>query len=240
MAIYRGVGGAGDISSGITLNEVTTLTLRAEDAAVESEASAVAAAAAEANAAADAAAALLSKTQAASSATDSAESATLAAASYDAFDDRYLGSKASAPTLDNDGNALLTGALYWNSTSSNLWVYNGSAWEQATLTASDFLSNSDIGVSILPTPQIVSANYSTTSGKFLVVDTAGITITLPATPTAGDYVVIKDGTGDAATSSFTIARNGSNIAASATDLTFDKNYAEITMTYIDGTIGWSV
>lgn len=240
MAIYRGVGGAGDISSGITLNEVTELTLRAEDAAVEAEASATAAEAAEANAAADAAAAFLSKTQAASSATDSAESATLATASYDAFDDRYLGSKASAPTLDNDGNALLTGALYWNSTSSNLWVYNGSAWEQATLTAGDFLSNSDIGVSILPTPQIVSANYSTTSGKFLVVDTAGITITLPATPTAGDYVVIKDGTGDAATSSFTIARNGSNIAASATDLTFDKNYAEITMTYIDATIGWSV
>jgi hypothetical protein len=52
--------------------------------------------------------------------------------------------------------------------------------------------------------------------------------------------VIKDGTGAAATSSFTIARNGSNIAASATDLTFNKNYAEITMTYIDGAIGWSV
>mgnify|MGYP003683954627 FL=1 len=44
MAIYRGVGGAGDISSGITLNEVTELTLRAEDAAVEAEASATAAA----------------------------------------------------------------------------------------------------------------------------------------------------------------------------------------------------
>ena len=89
-------------------------------------------------------------------------------------------------------------------------------------------------------PQIISAGYSAVSGNFLVVDTAGITITLPATPTAGDYVVIKDGTGAAATSSFTIARNGSNIAASATDLTFNKNYAEITMTYIDGAIGWSV
>ena len=106
--------------------------------------------------------------------------------------------------------------------------------------ADSALQSADIGVSVFSTPQIVSANYSTTSGKFLVVDTAGITITLPATPTAGDYVVIKDGTGAAATSSFTIARNGSNIAASATDLTFNKNYAEITMTYIDGTIGWSV
>lgn len=89
-------------------------------------------------------------------------------------------------------------------------------------------------------PQIINANYSAVSGNFLVVKTAGITITLPASPAAGDYVIVKDGTGDAATSSFTIARNGSNIAASATDLTFNKNYAEITMTYIDGTIGWSV
>ncbi len=38
--------------------------------------------------------------------------------------------------------------MYWNSTSSNLWVYNGSAWEQATLTAGDFLSSSDIGVTV--------------------------------------------------------------------------------------------
>jgi trimeric autotransporter adhesin len=51
-----------------------------------------------------------SATQASGSATAAANSATAAADSYDAFDDRYLGSKSSSPTLDNDGNALLTGA----------------------------------------------------------------------------------------------------------------------------------
>jgi hypothetical protein len=89
-------------------------------------------------------------------------------------------------------------------------------------------------------PTVISANTSASSGQFLVVDTAGITITLPASPSVGDYVIVKDGTGAAASSSFTVARNGSNIASSATDLTFDKNYAEITMTYVDATIGWSV
>ena len=83
-------------------------------------------------------------------------------------------------------------------------------------------------------------NYSANVGDFVVATTGGITITLPATPIAGDTVTVKDGTGDAATTTFTVGRNGSNIAASATDLVFDKNYAEITMTYIDGTIGWSV
>jgi hypothetical protein len=52
-----------------------------------------------------------------------------AAASYDSFDDRYLGAKASDPTLDNDGQALLTGAMYWNTTNDVMKVYNGAAWE---------------------------------------------------------------------------------------------------------------
>ena len=77
-------------------------------------------------------------------------------------------------------------------------------------------------------------------GQYCVAGAGSITFTLPASPAVGDSVIIKDGTGAAATTSFTVARNGSNIASSATDLTFDKNFAEITLTYIDGTIGWSV
>ncbi len=69
-----------------------------------------------------------SATAAASSATAAASSATSAAASFDTFDDRFLGSKSSDPSVDNDGDALLTGALYWNSSAGNLRVYSGSAW----------------------------------------------------------------------------------------------------------------
>ena len=89
-------------------------------------------------------------------------------------------------------------------------------------------------------PTIVSGNTNATSGQFLVASAGSITITLPAVTSAGDFVIIKDGTGAAATTSFTVDRNGSNIASAASDLTFDKNFAEITMTYIDATIGWSV
>lgn len=74
----------------------------------------------------------------AGSATAAAASAAAAAASYDAFDDRYLGSKATDPTLDNDGNALITGALYWNSTVSETRVYNGSAWVPFSIQVSYF------------------------------------------------------------------------------------------------------
>jgi hypothetical protein len=51
-----------------------------------------------------------------------------AAALFDLFDDRWLGSKTSNPTVDNDGNALLVGALYWNSNANELRVYSGSVW----------------------------------------------------------------------------------------------------------------
>lgn len=69
-----------------------------------------------------------SASNASTSATAAAASATAAAASYDSFDDRYLGAKSSAPSVDNDGNALLTGALYFNSTTNFMYYYTGSAW----------------------------------------------------------------------------------------------------------------
>ena len=54
---------------------------------------------------------------------------------YDTFDDRYLGTKSSDPTLDNDGAALLTGAMYFNSAVNNTRFYNGSTWEDPEATA---------------------------------------------------------------------------------------------------------
>lgn len=89
-----------------------------------------------ANAASSASAAATSATNAATSATNAATSATAAAASVtsaaailDDFDDRYLGAKSSDPTLDNDGNALISGALYFSTASNTMKVYTGSAWQ---------------------------------------------------------------------------------------------------------------
>jgi hypothetical protein len=65
----------------------------------------------------------------AANAANSARDSALAA--YDNFDDRYLGSKTSDPTLDNDGNALAGGALYFNSVDNVMKVYTGSAWVAA-------------------------------------------------------------------------------------------------------------
>jgi hypothetical protein len=74
----------------------------------------------------------------AGSATAAAASATAAAASYDSFDDRYLGAKSTAPSVDNDGNALITGAIYWNSVSNAMFAWTGSAWGSISSTADIF------------------------------------------------------------------------------------------------------
>ena len=71
-------------------------------------------------------------------------SATSAANSADAFDDVYLGSKSSDPTTDNDGDALAAGMLYFNTTSDVLRVYSGSAWQDAAVDTSSFITLSGV------------------------------------------------------------------------------------------------
>lgn len=76
--------------------------------------------------------------EAAKTAAEAARDATLAA--YDSFDDRYLGTKASDPTLDNDGNALIAGTLYFNSSTQVMMLYTGSAWVAAYVSGTNFVA----------------------------------------------------------------------------------------------------
>ena len=77
----------------------------------------------------------------AQTAAEAARDATLAA--YDSFDDRYLGTKASDPTLDNDGNALLAGSLYYNTTVPEMRLYTGSAWVAAYVSGAAYLASAN-------------------------------------------------------------------------------------------------
>jgi hypothetical protein len=84
-------------------------------------------------AASSASAASSSASAAATSETNAATSAAAAAAALDNFDDRYLGAKSSNPTVDNDGNALVTGALYYRTTTPvGMKVYDGAQWLEAS------------------------------------------------------------------------------------------------------------
>jgi len=122
-----------------------------------------------------------SASAAATSATSAAASASAAAASYDSFDDRYLGAKSSAPSVDNDGNALITGALYFNSTTPGMYVWTGSTWtvmatsgDIESVTAGTGLSGGGtagaVTVSLDTTSAYVVPSQSTHANKFLTTD----------------------------------------------------------------------
>jgi hypothetical protein len=111
-------------------------------------------------------------TNAAASAT-SANTAKLAAeaardsalAAYDNFDDRYLGPYASNPTLDNDGNALLGGALYFNTVVPEMRLYTGAAWVAAYVSGSGFVQQSSAtGSAYLPTGTTGQRDASPSAG----------------------------------------------------------------------------
>jgi hypothetical protein len=115
-----------------------------------------------------------SAAQSAQTAAESARDQTLTA--FDNFDDRYLGSKSSAPSVDNDGNALLAGALYFNSTTAVMNVYTGSAWVAAYVSGTGFVpQTSATGSADIPngttaerdgSPQTGYFRFNTSTGAF--------------------------------------------------------------------------
>jgi len=151
-------------------------------------------------AATSATSAAASATAASTSAASAATSATSAAASYDQFDDRYLGSKTTDPTLDNDGNALLTGALYFNSVLNAMKVYSGSAWGLVAPDTSNFIQKTlltakgaIIAASGASTP--AELTVAATNGYVLSVNSATATGLEWAAPNPGDITGVTAGTG---------------------------------------------
>jgi hypothetical protein len=117
-----------------------------------------------------------------------AESAQAGAeAALDAFTDTYLGAFATDPTLDNDGNALTVGDLYFNTTSNVLKVYNGSAWQAAALDASSFLAAAN-NLSDLASDATARTNLglATVAATGAYADVTG-TPTLATVATTGAY-----------------------------------------------------
>ena len=149
-----------------------------------------------------------------------AESAQAGAeAALDAFTDTYLGAFATDPTLDNDGNALTVGDLYFNTTSNVLKVYNGSAWQAAALDASSFLAAAN-NLSDLAS----AATARTNLGVEIGVDVQAYDATIVVDADIGVTVQAYDA--DTAkldvAQSFTAAQRGSTDTATLTgDTTLD-------------------
>jgi hypothetical protein len=292
----------------------------------------------ESNAATSESNAATSASNAATSESNAAASAAAAATAADNFDDVYLGAKANDPTLDNDGDALNAGDLYYNTTSGNLKYYTGSAWiavtsggitdlvqdtspqlggmldvngqaigdgtlelvkfaetasavneitvtNAATTTAPEIsATGDDTDIDLKLTPKgagklnldgIKFPNADGTANQILKTDgsgvlsftdaftgiawqsvqttsftasagnaypcnttSAGFTVTLPATPSAGDQVQLVDYAGTFDTNVLIIDPNGEDIEGGTNNLLLTGEREGVILTYIDSTQGW--
>ena len=290
------------------------------------------AATSESNAATSESNAATSESNAATSESNAAASAAAAATAADNFDDVYLGSFATDPTLDNDGDPLTAGDLYFNTVSSTLQVYSGSAWQSAspdligdttpqlggmldvngqaigdgtlelikfaetasavneiTVTNADTTNapelsatGDDTDIDLKLTPKgagklnldgIKFPNADGTANQVLKTDgsgvlsfatvgliwqsvqttgftavkgnaypcnttSAGFTVTLPATPSAGDQVQVVDYAGTFDTNSLVIDPNGEDIEGGTVNVQLTGEREGVILTYIDSTQGW--
>ena len=142
---------------------------------VAAAASAAAAATSETNSANSATASASSASSSSSSASTSTTQAGIsttkaseAAASFDSFDDRFLGAKASDPTVDNDGDTLIDGALYFDTTNNVMKVRDqgNTTWLRTTPTTSDqtAINTVNSNATNINTVAGISGNVTTVAG----------------------------------------------------------------------------
>jgi len=82
--------------------------------------------------------------------------------------------------------------------------------------------------------QVIGSGTTAVASRVYVL-TGSLTLTLPSSPTAGNWVSVSNRSG---TTTAIIGRNGQNIMGLAEDMTIDNSTASFTLTFADATRGW--
>jgi len=164
-----------------------------------------------------------SETAAATSASNAATSAAAAATTLDDFDDIFLGSKASDPTLDNDGDALTDGCLFWDTTLNVLKVYDlgGTTWKQTTPTTSQQTNIDAVAADAtdIGTVAGISSDVTTVSGISSDVTTvSGISSNVTTVAGISSDVTTVVGMSSDVTTVSGISSDVTTVAGDATDI----------------------
>jgi hypothetical protein len=114
--------------------------------------------------------------------------------------------------------------------SDGLYIRTSAGVEKRLATADEVGGGSSFTISV------ISGNTNAVN-NYCYVMTASLTLTLPASPSVGDSVMVKNSSG---VLTCVVARNGSNIESLAENCTIDKLNIPLTFTYVDATRGWQI
>jgi len=94
----------------------------------------------------------------------------------------------------------------------------------------------------LTTTAVKTATYTAAANEYVPCDTtsAAWTLTLPASPSAGDMVGVADYAGSFSTNNLTVSRNSLKINGASEDLVLDVDDTVVVLRYLDATEGWKV
>jgi hypothetical protein len=173
------------------------------------------------------------ETNASASASAAAASAASAATLLDNFDDIYLGSFATDPTVDNDGDPLTAGDLYFNTVSSTLQVYSGSAWQTAAISSTGLVTLTGVETltnKTLTAPKIANAGFIADANgneqiKFTTTASAVNELTVTNNTTGNNPII--SATGGDTNIGIVLTPKGSGEVVIATD---NLNYAGTAVT----------
>ena len=136
----------------------------------------------------------------AETANSNAQAALLATASIlDTFDDRMLGAFATEPTLDNDGNALVAGTIFYDTTVQSVKFYNGASWDDPdTVAATSAQNASDSAAAALASELSAEADATQTALDRVATGEDVISTNADAVQTALDRIATNQDTLDTA------------------------------------------
>jgi hypothetical protein len=148
---------------------------------------------------------------AAQSAADALASELATEGLYTDFQQKYLGEKASPPSVDNEGDPLIPGQLYFDTTLDQLQVWNGSSWQGGVTDTSNLVARLVPQMATSATNAIEGYAYycDSTSGAF--------NVTFPSSPASGSRIgITTDSTAE--TNAVTIKLNGNTLDGSTSDV----------------------
>lgn len=135
-------------------------------------------------------------------------------------------------TLTTSSTASIGGALTANGLAYP--TSDGAAKKVVTTDGSGTLTFDSFGSL---TPQVVTADTTGVAGYAYYLDSDGVTLTLPASPSVGDIVGVSETAGGETS---VIGRNSSKIMGLDSEMTIDTAYAKATLIYTGASKGWAL